>query len=287
MYAPSIKEAWFTDLGPVTEFEPVVPDAAWQAEGTRKLLAARDISGLFHLAQRFGISQGRLSAATSIPQGRVSEILHGKRQVTSLDLFERIADGLGMPDDCRILLGLAPTSPPDASREVRRVFTSQPEAEEEIRALASSATEIDLRILRGLGLIGLTGSLLRPAIVAARQARVRVLLLDPDATAARRRAEEIGEAAEAFSAGIRLVQARLRELAALPAVDLEVRHYRDLPVWRTLRFDDTVMVSSFDSQWEGFQSPIVVPAPGGMLHRGFRRAFEVAWEEGEPWSKPS
>jgi hypothetical protein len=78
-----------------------------------------------------------------------------------------------------------------------------------------------------------------------------------------------------------------RSLPPYPRIDLQMRHYREVPVWRTLRFDETVMVSSFDSRWESYQSPIVVPTPDGMLHRGFRRAFEVVWEEGESWSKPS
>ncbi len=46
-------------------------------------------------------------------------------------------------------------------------------------------------------------------------------------------------------------------------------------------------VSSFDQKWKSFQSPMIMPAPETMLHRGFRRAFEVAWEDAEPWSKPS
>jgi hypothetical protein len=37
------------------------------------------------------------------------------RQVTALQTFERTADGLTMPDDARMLLGLAPKTPPPAS----------------------------------------------------------------------------------------------------------------------------------------------------------------------------
>ena len=180
-----------------------------------------------------------------------------------------------------------PTRPYGADAEVSRVFASQADAEDEIRLLASNAGEIDLRILRGLGLIALNGSLLRPAILAAGQVRVRVLLLDPDAEAAKRRAEEIGEPLEVFTAGIHLVQARLEELDRLAGVDLEIRTYQQMPVWRTIRIDQTMLVSSFDQEWEGRESPMLMPTPGGMLDRGFRRGFEVAWQDAQPWSKPS
>src|SRR5262245_18803900 len=179
----------------------------------------------------------------------------------------------------------AAARPYGADAEVSRVFASQADAEDEIRLLASNASEIDLRILRGLGLIALNGSLLRPAVVAARQVRLRVLLLDPDTEAAKRRADEIGEPLEVFTAGSHLVQARLRELDQRPGVDLEIRTYQEMPVWRTIRIDETILVSSFDQEWEGRESPMLMPTPGGMLHRGFRRGFEVAWQAAQPWSK--
>ncbi|WP_433179354.1 XRE family transcriptional regulator [Actinoallomurus sp. CA-150999] len=44
-------------------------------------------------------------------QGKVSEYMkQGGRQVLALEVFERIADGLDMPDDPRMTLGLAPRS---------------------------------------------------------------------------------------------------------------------------------------------------------------------------------
>jgi hypothetical protein len=41
-------------------------------------------------------------------QGKVSEIMRGRQQVETLAVFERIADGLQMPDSARIMMGLAP-----------------------------------------------------------------------------------------------------------------------------------------------------------------------------------
>jgi transcriptional regulator with XRE-family HTH domain len=60
------------------------------------------------LAHQNGVSQQRIGSATGIAQGHISDIMTGRRQVTSLQIFERIADGFAMPDDARMLLGLAP-----------------------------------------------------------------------------------------------------------------------------------------------------------------------------------
>jgi transcriptional regulator with XRE-family HTH domain len=66
---------------------------------------------LLRFAQKHGgASQTRIASVTGMAQGRVSEILSGHRSVGSLNLIERIANGLGMPDHARVLLGLAPRS---------------------------------------------------------------------------------------------------------------------------------------------------------------------------------
>ena len=42
--------------------------------------------------------------------------MRGVAKVEELDVFERIADGLNMPDHARIALGLAPTEPSPRAR---------------------------------------------------------------------------------------------------------------------------------------------------------------------------
>jgi transcriptional regulator with XRE-family HTH domain len=88
-----------------------IPAWAWERRETRRVLCERDIAGLLRLAQVHGASQTRIASATGIAQGRVSEILSGRRTVSSLRLIERIADGLGMPDASRVLFGLASRQP--------------------------------------------------------------------------------------------------------------------------------------------------------------------------------
>ena len=131
--------------------------------------------------------------------------------------------------------------------------------------------------VRGLGLIGLNDSLLRACLPRERGGkgiRVRVLLLDPDSDALTRRAAEIGESAESLAGGVRLTEARLRELLA-DGCDIQVYRYRLFPTWRLIRTDATMFVSAFDAGWEGHESATykVMETPHGPLFRGFRRMF--------------
>jgi len=67
------------------------------------------MGALFRLLRQYtGLSQTRIATATGIPQGRVSEIIRDKRAVGAKHVFERIANGLNMPDPARLALGLAP-----------------------------------------------------------------------------------------------------------------------------------------------------------------------------------
>src|ERR1035441_4784857 len=64
------------------------------------------------LVQQYtGASQTQIGIACVMPQGKVSAIINGIQQVEKLEVFDRIADGLGLPDPARISLGLAPRRP--------------------------------------------------------------------------------------------------------------------------------------------------------------------------------
>jgi transcriptional regulator with XRE-family HTH domain len=277
-----------------TALEPIeLPDWAWQRAEVREALRARNVGAVFcHVQQYGGASQARIATAIGITQARVNEIINGRREVVRLDVFERIADGLHMPDDARHLLGLAAGrerrgggSAFDlaAFPEVVRVYASQAPATDEIQQQARTAAELDVLAVRGLGLIGLNDSLLRGALTrrTAPAPRVRVLLLDPDAPTLARRAAEIGESAEALAGGVRLAEARLKELAEV--CDVRVYRYRQLPTWRIIRLDATMFVSVFDAGWEGHESAAykVMETPHGPLYRGFRRMFEAILDGGE------
>ncbi|MFJ7207486.1 helix-turn-helix domain-containing protein [Streptomyces sp. NPDC098789] len=269
-----------------------LPSWAWERADVREALRARDVGATFrHVQQYAGASQARIAAAVGMTQARVNEIINRRRAVSRLDVYERIADGLNMPDDARHLLGLA------ASREKRtggaafdlaafpevvRVYSSQASAREEIQQQARTAKELDILAVRGLGLIGLNDSMLRAHLGReGGQLRVRVLLLDPESPALAQRAAEIGESAESLAGGVRLAEARLRELSGI--CDIEVYQYGMLPTWRLIRTDSTLFVGAFDAGWEGHESATykVMETPHGPLYRGFRRMFEAVIDGAE------
>jgi transcriptional regulator with XRE-family HTH domain len=100
--------------------QPVIPPAFWYRDDVRQALRDRDMGALFRLlGQHAGISQSRIGTATGLAQGRVSEIVHGTRQIAAVHVFQRIADGLGMPGDARHDLGIS--SQPDAGPGVPTV----------------------------------------------------------------------------------------------------------------------------------------------------------------------
>lgn len=93
-------------------FEPIaIPDDAWQQESTRQILQERLAGPLFGFAQKYGISQTRLAAATGLSQARINDLIHGRRgNITAIDAWIRIADGLNMPNHARVAMGLAPVA---------------------------------------------------------------------------------------------------------------------------------------------------------------------------------
>ena len=87
-----------------------VPVSLWQRADTSDALRSRDVRRLFHLLRQYaGASQTRLGIACGLTQGKVSEIISGAHRVTTLEVFERIADGLRMPPQARLAMGLAPS----------------------------------------------------------------------------------------------------------------------------------------------------------------------------------
>ncbi len=99
----------------------VIPDSFWQRDQTTAALRNRDVGRLFDLLRQYaGASQTQIGMACGMNQGKVSAIVRGSQQVETLAVFERIADGLAMPDPARIILGLAPRAtsrPPTSARQ--------------------------------------------------------------------------------------------------------------------------------------------------------------------------
>jgi transcriptional regulator with XRE-family HTH domain len=109
-----------------------IPDSLWQRAAMIEALRHRDIGRVFHLLRQYaGASQTRLAIACNMTQPKVSGIMRGTAKVETLEVFERIADGLNMPGPARAVLGLAPkpapaTASPDPSWQPQRRGTAIP-----------------------------------------------------------------------------------------------------------------------------------------------------------------
>ncbi|GAA4077119.1 helix-turn-helix transcriptional regulator [Actinomadura miaoliensis] len=108
----------------------VIPDSLWQRPQMAEALRARSIGVVFRLVrQHAGASQTQIGIACGMSQGTVSIYMkQGGRQVQTLDVLERIADGLNMPDTARMTLGLAPrTFDPSAAPTTNATVITRPD----------------------------------------------------------------------------------------------------------------------------------------------------------------
>ncbi|MFB4307197.1 helix-turn-helix domain-containing protein [Actinomadura sp. GTD37] len=130
----------------------VIPDSLWQRPQMTQALTARDIRTVFHLLRQYtGASQTQIAIACGMTQGKVSETMKkGGRQVTTLEVFERIADGLHMPDTARMTLGLAPrnlTTPPTTANAM--VITPRDEPAGLVPAAFLGSLDVDPDVEEG------------------------------------------------------------------------------------------------------------------------------------------
>ncbi|MCY9785196.1 helix-turn-helix domain-containing protein [Nocardiopsis sp. EMB25] len=85
-----------------------VPLTFWSRTDVVHALKDHDAGALFRLVRQYcGASQQTIGAAVDLAQPHVSRIMAGRQQVTALRSWQRLADGLGMPNESRRLLGLA------------------------------------------------------------------------------------------------------------------------------------------------------------------------------------
>ena len=88
-----------------------VPADLWERPEITRALTARNLAVVIRTVRKYtGLSQSEVGQLLGVGQPEVSHIERGKRRVTELDMFERVADGLWMSDQARVLLGLAPRS---------------------------------------------------------------------------------------------------------------------------------------------------------------------------------
>jgi tetratricopeptide (TPR) repeat protein len=127
---------------------PAIPADFWARSDVTAALRKRDAIALFELLSRkAGISQTRVAASTGFPQGRISNYATGRYSIKSMAAWERLADGLDMPDPARACLGLAPYQavPPPAPSPADQAGQQT----EFVRRLAR-ARSIDATVIRAL-----------------------------------------------------------------------------------------------------------------------------------------
>lgn len=108
-------------MGKTEPAQPLMSDYLRSHDEMARALAARDVGTVFALInRRGGVSLRALGAAVGMTASRVQEIINGKRHVTNIDVFERIADALEIPGH---QLGLAPR-PWESSTPISTVGTS-------------------------------------------------------------------------------------------------------------------------------------------------------------------
>ena len=129
---------------------PAIPPAFWERPDVCQALRQRDMSALFRLLQQYlGLSQMRIGTAVGLGQGRMSEVINGIRGIRHTHVFERIANGLDMPDYARILLGLTPRQ--ITAARPRSTVTSSGQGADLLRQI-TAAGRIDgtvVRVLQG------------------------------------------------------------------------------------------------------------------------------------------
>ncbi|MFJ9411154.1 helix-turn-helix domain-containing protein [Streptomyces sp. NPDC101393] len=119
----------------------------------RRALDEHDFAAAFALIKKWGgLSQNKIATACELTPGKVSNVISGQHQITSIAVIRRIADGLGIPG---ALLGLAPrpwenqaqkpTPPPTEDRRPSEEVSWHPDA---TVGLADHLTRSDLVLNR-------------------------------------------------------------------------------------------------------------------------------------------
>ncbi|WP_433509927.1 helix-turn-helix domain-containing protein [Nonomuraea sp. CA-143628] len=149
---------------------PEIPGSIWRRADMFAALQARDIGNVFRLIRQYaGLSQTSIGSVTGLSQGKVSAIMSGSQQVIAFEVFERVADGLNMPDAARMALGLAPRTAlvwAISSQDDRHIATSipgTPARSVEVVQRGEDETNVRRREFVGLAGVALFNAALGPA----------------------------------------------------------------------------------------------------------------------------
>jgi transcriptional regulator with XRE-family HTH domain len=98
----------------------------------------RDAGAMVRILGSHGITQGQMSAMTTLPQSTLSNYKRGKIQAEFASTFEKLADGLGMPLHLRQALGLSGDASANGSRPAAGSVTGVPADSFDLQLLAEA-----------------------------------------------------------------------------------------------------------------------------------------------------
>ncbi|MEV6348173.1 DUF5919 domain-containing protein [Actinoplanes sp. NPDC051851] len=283
-------------------------------------LASRDVAQIFRLVQReTQVSQTRLGVAAGLSQAQVSEIVGGRRRVGSIDVLNRIAAGLRMPTEARVVmmlgdptygamhlttpssdaLAMMPTAYDQAITEteliarfsdVDAIYPSRSEFTSNFppHALFDNASKIRAAGL-SLNLICQQYADSRLSQLVRDGTHLRLLFLDPAGSATRERETEEGMPAGQLGALTTLnLQGILRVRDRLPVEvreRIEVATYDQSIRVNIVLIDDVMCVAQqYLPHARGVEAPTMVikkrwPTLG--LYPVFERTFDELWSGGQ------
>lgn len=278
-------------MPPIRRPLPPAPPGLWDRPEMAEALARRDIGTVFTIYRKWtGATQTQIAAACEVPQSHVSEIQHGRRQVTSLEIFERIADGIGIP---RRPLGLADRSGEEAQpaaaapsadvpAEIVRIYPNRGAVPGDLwRSLLRTAREqVDVLVFAGLFLPDGHAdfvTLLRQKVQTG--AKIRYLLGDPESDAVALRGHEEG-IADGLAARIRITLTYLAGLRDVPGVDLRLH---TTALYNSIyRFDGHMLVNAHVYGAPAAHSPVIhLRETSGGLFEHYAASFERVWATSE------
>jgi hypothetical protein len=262
-------------------------------------LARRDVGAILKIYRKWtGATQTQIATACETPQSHVSEIQNGRRQVATMEIFQRFADGLGIP---RARLGLAPrpgdpatpgadnapsnTTGADVPPDIVRIYPNRDAVPGETwQALFAGAREhIDILVIAGPFPSGGRADLV-PLLRAAADhgAKIRCALGDPDSPAVALRGHEQG-IGDDLAGRVRLAQTRLGGLRDAPGA--EIRLHRTTLYNSIYRFDGEMLVNTHGYGAPGGRSPVLHVRDTGDasgLFAHYAAGFERVWAAAAP-----
>ncbi|MBL7500327.1 helix-turn-helix domain-containing protein [Frankia sp. CNm7] len=278
-------------MPPVRRPLPPAPPDLWDRPEMVEALARRNMGAVLTIYRKWtGATQTQIAGACEVPQSHVSEIQHGRRQVTSLEIFERMADGLGIP---RRPLGLAdrpgeeshPASAAPSAEvpaEIVRIYPNRGAVPGELwRSLLRGAREqVDVLVFAGLFLPDGHAdfvALLRQKVQNG--AKIRYLLGDPASEAVALRGHEEG-IADGLAARIRITLTYLSSLREVPGV--EVRLHATALYNSIYRFDGHMLVNAHVYGAPAAHSPVIhLRETADGLFEYYAASFERVWATSE------